>query len=99
VPERTSHASVTFSRPFLLEGVDGLQPAGTYRIETVEVALADLSFLAYRRISTTIELPALGIPSLRRQLANIDPGELDAALKADLVRHAAEDTRSDVQQG
>ena len=75
--------SVTFSRPFSLVDVDGIQPAGTYMIQTVEVTLDNLSFLAYRRVSTTIELPGVGVAGLRRQVVTIDPLELDAALKQD----------------
>jgi hypothetical protein len=75
--------SVTFSRPFSLVDVDGIQPAGTYRVQTVEVTLDNLSFLAYRRVSTTIELPSVGAGSSRRQVVTIDPLELDAALKKD----------------
>jgi len=76
--------SVTFSRPFSLVDVDGIQPAGTYRVQTVEVTLDNLSFLAYRRVSTTIELPGVGgAGSGRRQVVTIDPLELDAALKRD----------------
>jgi hypothetical protein len=80
---RTTRTSVTFSRPFSLVDVDGIQPAGTYRVQTVEVTLDNLSFLAYRRISTTIELPGIGAASSRRQVVTIDPLELDAALKRD----------------
>jgi hypothetical protein len=47
------------------------------------VTLDDLSFLAYRRVSTTIELPGVGAGSARRQVVTIDPLELDAALKRD----------------
>ena len=35
--ERTTRTSVTFSHPFSLAGIDGVQHAGTYRIEAVEV--------------------------------------------------------------
>jgi hypothetical protein len=84
--------SVTFSRPFSLLDVDGIQPAGTYRVQTVEVTLDDLSSLAYRRVSTTIELPGVGAGSSRRQVVTIDPLELDAALKKDGFGRA-EDTR------
>ena len=70
--------SVTFSRPFWLADVDGIQPAGTYRIQTVDVTLDNLSFLAYRRVSTTIELPAVGTASSKRQVVTIDPVELEA---------------------
>ena len=75
--------SVTFSRPFSLGNVDGIQPAGTYRIETLEVTIDNLSFLAYRRVSTTIQLPAVGTASSRRQVVVIDPLELERALQAD----------------
>jgi hypothetical protein len=80
---RTTRMSVAFSRPFALADVDGIQPAGTYRIQTVDVALDNLSFLAYRRVSTTIELPAVGTAGSRRQVITIDPLELEAALNRD----------------
>jgi hypothetical protein len=80
---RTTRMSVTFSRPFSLADLDGIQPAGTYRVQTVDVALDTLSLLAYRRISTTIELPAVGTASSKRQVVTIDPLELEAALKRD----------------
>ena len=75
--------SVTFSQPFSLADIDGIQPAGTYRVQTVDVSLDNLSFLAYRRVSTTIELPSVGTASLRRQVMTIDPLELEAALTRD----------------
>jgi hypothetical protein len=80
---RTTRRSVTFSHPFSLAGTDGIQPAGTYRVQTVDVSLDNSSFLAYRRISTTIELPCVGTASLRRQVIAIDPLELEAALTKD----------------
>jgi hypothetical protein len=94
---RTTRMSVTFSRPFSLADVDGIQPAGTYRIQTVDVTLDSLSFLAYRRVSTTIELPAVGAVSSRRQVVTIDPLELEAALKTDPAA-GAEDIRKDIEQ-
>ena len=93
---RTTRMSVTFSRPFSLADVDGIQPAGTYRIQTVDVTLDSLSFLAYRRVSTTIELPAVGTLSSRRQVVTIDPLELEAALKRDPAGNA-EDLRKDAE--
>ena len=47
---RTTRRSVTFSHPFSLSELDGTQPAGTYRIQTLDVALDSLSYLAYRRV-------------------------------------------------
>ena len=75
--------SVTFMQPFSLADIDGIQPAGTYRVQTVDVSIENLSLLAYRRVSTTIELPCVGTTSLRRQVMTIDPVELEAALTRD----------------
>ena len=80
---RTTRRSVTFLQPFSLAEIDGIQPAGTYRIQTVDVSLDNTSFHAYRRVSTTIELPGVGTVSSRRQVMTIDPLELEAALRRD----------------
>lgn len=80
---RTTRVSVTFSLPFSLADVEGVQPAGTYRIQTVDVALEDVPVLTYRRVSTTIEVPCVGTAGTRRQVIPIDPLELEAALKKD----------------
>jgi len=83
MPERTTQSSVTFLHPFSVDGVDGVQPAGTYTIETVEETLDNLSFVAYRRVSTTIALPAVGTVTRQRQVVSIDPRDLEAAHKRD----------------
>jgi hypothetical protein len=80
---RTTRTSVTFSRPFSLSDRDGIQPAGTYRIQTLDVTLDSSSFLAYRRVSTTIELPCVGVAGSRRHVIAIDPLELETALNRD----------------
>ena len=85
---RTTRTSVTFSRPFSLTDVDGIQPAGTYRIQTVEVTPDDLSVPAYRRVSTTIDLPPVGVAGSKRQVIAIDPLELEAALERDPANNA-----------
>jgi hypothetical protein len=60
--ERITRKSVTFMRPFSLDGVDGVQPAGTYTIETVEEPLGNLSLIARRRVELLRSSP------LRRSL-------------------------------
>lgn len=80
---RTTRRSVTFSQPFSLSDIDDIQPAGTYRVQTVDVSLDSGSSLAYRRISTTIELPDVGTVSLRRRVMTVDALELKAALTKD----------------
>jgi len=88
--ERITHSSVTFLHDFTLRDMDGVQPPGTYLIETVEEPLGTLSFVAYRRVSTTITLPAIGVSSLRKQVVTIDPDELQAALAKDALGTAGD---------
>ncbi len=80
---RTTRRSVTFSQPFSLSDIDGIQPAGTYRVQTVDVSLEKNALPAYRRISTTIELPDVGAAGLRRRVMTVDALELEAALTKD----------------
>jgi len=84
---RTRSDTVTFDRPFVLTGVDGVQPAGTYTVETDEELLPTLSLTAYRRLATWLRLPALSPAAksapARTQVAAIDPLELQAALARD----------------
>ena len=80
---RTSRKSVTFTRPFSLSGLDELQPAGTYTVETDEELLPGLSFPAYRRIATLISLRSRGGGPVVEEVANIDPLELQAAQERD----------------
>ena len=83
LPDRTTHTSITFLHPFSLSDVEDVQPAGTYLIETIDTTLDDLSFIAYRRVSTCIMLPAVGTAAPQRQKIFVDPLELEAALKYD----------------
>ena len=80
---RTSHESVTFTRPFSLSALDEVQAAGTYTVETVEELLPGLSFPAWRRIATMIFLPSRPGGAFVEQVVNIDPLELEAAQERD----------------
>jgi hypothetical protein len=55
---RTSHKTVTFTRPFSLSALDKVQGAGTYTVETHEELLPGVSFPAWRRIATLLFLPS-----------------------------------------
>jgi hypothetical protein len=77
--EKTADCLVTFRHPFTLRDVVGTQPPGTYQVETVELAIDGVSFVAFRRISTTITLPALGTSDGQRWFVEIDPADLAAA--------------------
>jgi len=80
---RTTHATVTFRRPFTLSSLDGPQPAGTYRLETDEEQIEGLSFNAFRRTSVMLHLPANAAPGVTRQVVPVDPQEFADALLAD----------------
>lgn len=85
---RTTETTVTFSRPFTLAAVEGVQPAGTYRLVTDEEQIPGLSFVAFRRMTTMLHLPAdpppgRPSPGCTREVVNVDPAELAEALAAD----------------
>jgi hypothetical protein len=84
---RTTSGTVTFARPFKLGGMDCVQAAGSYKVETDEELLDDLSFPVYRRTATYIVLPGQLGSMIVTQTLKIDPAELEAALK----REAAPD--------
>ena len=77
--ERTTRKTVTFLHPFELSGAEGEQPAGTYVVETTEEPISDLSFVAYRRVATTIMLASPQFGPASRQIVAIDPQDLKAA--------------------
>jgi hypothetical protein len=77
---RTTRETVTFDHPFSLMAVDDVQPAGTYMIDIDEELIEGLSFLAYRRIATTIYLPLhQGSHGSVQAAVRVDPRELTAA--------------------
>ena len=80
---RTTETTVTFRRPFILPELEGLQPAGTYRLVTDEEEISGLSFLAFRRVGTMLRLPSLATSGRPEQMISIDADDLAAALTAD----------------
>ncbi len=81
--ERTRRELVTFLHPFSLPGIEASQGPGTYTVETIEEPIDGLSFVAYRRVSTTILLPSPQFGHASRQAVTIDPRDLEAARKKD----------------
>lgn len=80
---RTSRKTITFTQPFSLRGIDGVQPPGAYTVETDEELIEGLSFLAYRRIATVMFLPPQAGGTIMGQIATVDPLELEAARARD----------------
>ena len=80
---RTSRKSVTFRKPFTLKSVDEVLPAGTYTVETDEEPVENISFLAYRRISTVLFVPGKPGERVLERMLTINPNELDDAMERD----------------
>jgi len=78
---RTHRTTSSFTRPFLLRGVDHLLPPGTYEVLTEEELVEGLSFPVYRRLSTMMFVPGRWASSL--EMVTIDPVELAAAQDRD----------------
>ena len=76
---RTSSKQVTFHRPFLLSGFDGMQAAGTYTVDTEEELIDALSFSAWKRVATVMQLARGGAT----EYLPVDPDELSEAQMRD----------------
>jgi hypothetical protein len=79
---RTHRETVTFRRPFLLQGVGRVMPAGSYDVVTDEEMIEGLSFPVYRRIATTMLVPAQSYQGSVEMLT-IDPLNLAASKDRD----------------
>ena len=79
----SSQKSVTFAHPFSLDGVEGTFSPGTYMIEETREPVEGLSFIGYRRTKTTIELPEPNAAYHARQIVEVEPTDLEAALQRD----------------
>ncbi len=78
---RTNTRTVHFDAPFTLTGLEGVHPPGDYQVQDDEEQITGISWLAYRRVATAIEVVA----GKKTSLIGIDPSELDAALELDRV--------------
>ncbi|KJF67663.1 hypothetical protein [Rhizobium nepotum] len=81
--ERITETEITFTHPFRLEALSELLGAGTYRLVVDEELIEGLSFTAYRRVATHLEIPAISIAVARRQFLQVSSTEIDEALALD----------------
>jgi hypothetical protein len=84
---RTTRKTVSFQRPFSLKGADQLFRAGAYQVITEEEQIEEVSFPAYRRVSTVMLVPR-GPRGSSIEMLSVDPADLDAAQ----MRDAADST-------
>jgi hypothetical protein len=80
--ERSREKTVVFTRPVALAGVDHPIPAGEYRVRTDEELIEGISFPVYRRVATTIFVPAQRQRGAIESFV-IDPAALQTALERD----------------
>lgn len=81
--ERTTETEITFTHAFRLESLSEPLEAGTYRLVVDEELIEGLSFTAYRRVATHLEIPAISVAMARRQFLQVSPSEIDEALARD----------------
>ncbi len=84
---RTHRETVAFLSPFSLEGVGRLLPAGSYEVVTDEELIEGLSFPVYRRVATTMLVPAQSCPGAVEMLT-VAPPSLAAAIERDAAAAA-----------
>lgn len=80
---RTKRSIVHFSAPFALSGIDEMQPAGDYAVDSDEEPIEGISWLAYRRVATFIHLPAMESSGRISRMVAVDPAALETALQRD----------------
>jgi hypothetical protein len=80
---RTTRTTVSFNSPFTLQNLEGIQPAGEYVVLTDDELIEGLSRLAYRRVATLFQTPAVSASQRLTQSFAVSQTELDAALMKD----------------
>ncbi|WLR94229.1 hypothetical protein Q9316_08700 [Shinella zoogloeoides] len=80
---RTTETEISFTRPFHLEPLIEPLEAGTYRLIVDEELIAGLSFPAYKRVATHLEIPRLSDSSMARQRLQVSYDEIYRALAVD----------------
>lgn len=92
--ERTTNSEITFAHPFVLSSLVAPLDAGTYRLVVDEELIEGLSFSAYRRVATHLEIPAISVQTVKRQFLQVSSAEIEAALRKDAELGSASATNS-----
>ena len=80
---RVVSSTVTFGRPFILDGLGELQRPGSYVIDTEEEMIDASSVVAWKRISTAMRLSRHG----GIEYVPINSDQLNDALRRDGAQH------------
>jgi hypothetical protein len=92
---RTRRKTVHFVHPFLLKGIGRTLPAGDYDVLTEQDLIEGLSFPVYRRVSTTIIVPAIATHGSSIEMLTVDPRELEEMLDRDEAHEPIADEPAD----
>ncbi len=88
---RTTESIVRFAHSFSIEGIERTLPPGEYRVVTEEEPIEGLSFLAYRRVATSIVLPLVFERSISPRADRFASVEVVPVAPADLARAVQRD--------
>lgn len=80
---RSSRTVVTFFHAFTLPGYTDCLPAGQYQVVAEEELIQGLSFEAYRRTATYLEIRNRGGQAGRTELRPVSESGLELALRRD----------------
>jgi len=86
---KNTTTTVTFRRPFILDGFEQMQPAGSYIVDIEEERVDSLVVNAWRRVSTTMRLPQ---PGGAIEYVPVNPEALREALLRDGAQEQMDDT-------
>ena len=81
--KRSRRETITFKHSFQIRGIDRLLPPGAYEVITDEEMIEGLSFAAFRRVATTIIVPAAPPRTLTMERISISPVDLADAQRID----------------
>jgi len=80
---RVISTTVTFVRPFILDGFDEVQRPGSYVVDTEQELIDSPSVTAWKRISTVMQLNRHG----GTEYVPVNPDQLSEALSRDGAQH------------
>jgi hypothetical protein len=83
---RSTESTIRFGLPFRLSQFDPAQPAGSYLLITEEERLDGPPFDVFKRVRTLLYLPPIASPGRVREVVDVDPTELTAALLVDALK-------------
>jgi hypothetical protein len=83
---RSTESTIHFGQPFRLSQLDETQPAGNYRLITEEEHLEGPPLEVFQRMRTLLYLPANALLGRAREVVDVDPVELAAALIVDALQ-------------